>query len=115
MHNSPPGVMLYYDLLPCLSAFSDQDLGKLFRAILQYRTPGDSPDFSDHIGLTVAWSFIRPRIERDVQQYNEKVRKARYAAYAREAKAKNHTVLDYTEWCVEDTLRSLPIATDSAR
>ena len=101
-----PGVMLYYDLLPCLEEFSDADLGVLFRAILQYGATSEPPTLTGN--LAIAWAFIRPRIERDAAQYTEKVRKARYAAYVREEKARGRTALSYDEWTIDDTLRSLP-------
>ena len=98
--------MLYYDLLPCLEVFSDTELGILFKAILRFGSTGATPAFTG--SLSIAWSFISPRIKRDADQYTEKVRKARYAAYVRDAKGREHTVMSYDEWCIDDTLRSLP-------
>ena len=106
MSKTPPGVMLYYDLLPCLEAFTDAELGQLFKAILQYGATGEVVDLTG--SLSIAWAFIRPRIERDAEQYTEKVRKARYAAYVREIKAKGRSPLPYAEWSIDDTLSSLP-------
>ena len=103
---APPGVMLYYDLVPCLAGFSDADLGSLFRAVLLYGSTGEIPSFDG--SLHVAWAFIRPRIDRDAEQYVLKAKKARYAAYVREEKARGRTALSYDEWTIDDTLRSLP-------
>ena len=106
MSKTPPGVMLYYDLLPCLEAFTDAELGQLFKAILQYGATGEFVDLTG--SLSIAWAFIRPRIDRDAEQYVLKAKKARYAAYVREEKARGRTALPYDEWTIDDTLRSLP-------
>lgn len=106
MSKKPPGVMLYYDLLPCLEAFTDAELGQLFKAILQYGATGEVIDLTG--SLSIAWALIRPRIDRDAEQYALKAKKSRYAAYVREEKARGHTALSYDEWAIDDTLRSLP-------
>jgi len=104
----PPGVMLYYDLVPCLESFTDAELGQLFKAILRYGATGEDVDLTG--SLSIAWAFIRPRIDRDAEQYMLKAKKARYAAYVREEKARGRTAALYDEWSIEDALRTIPPA-----
>lgn len=104
-----PGVMLYFDLIPSLSHFSDEDLGLLFKAILLYASTGEGPNFQGK-PVDVAWSFIKPRIDRDHDAYLEKAGKSRYAAYTRVEKARGFTPMSYDEWLIDERIRTLPPA-----
>lgn len=74
-----PGVMLYFDLRPCLKRLGMEQKGQLFEAILEYGEFGAVPNFDDDIGLAVAWDLIRPMIDRDNERY-EKISKRRSEA-----------------------------------
>ncbi len=76
-----PGVMMYFDLQPCLQRLSYEDKGRLFEAILDYGKNGVLPDFDG--ALAVAWDFIQPRIDHDHQRYMEISQKRRAAALSR--------------------------------
>ena len=76
-----PGVMLYFEIRPCLERLTMDDRGRLFNAILDYGEDGIEPDFDYMLGI--AWDFIKPRLDRDRERY-EKIRDARsQAAMAR--------------------------------
>jgi len=62
-----PGVMLYFDLRPCLRRLSNEEKGILFESILGYAQHGVVPELEGIPG--VAWDFIRPRLDRDAQRY----------------------------------------------
>lgn len=74
-----PGVMLYFDIRPCLKRLTVEQKGQLFEAILEYGEFGVAPDFDADIGLAVAWDLIRPMIDRDNERY-EKISKRRSEA-----------------------------------
>lgn len=76
-----PGVMLYFDIRPCLERLTMDQQGMLFRAILDYGEEGIEPDFDYMLGI--AWDFIKPRLERDRERYEEKVRQCEEAARRR--------------------------------
>ena len=76
-----PGVMLYFDIRPCLARLTMDEQGQLFRAILDYGEKGIEPDF--RYGLGIAWDFIKPRLERDRERYEEISEKRRRAARQR--------------------------------
>jgi len=72
-----PGIMLYFDIRPCLARLTMDQQGQLFNAILNYGEFGVEPDFDYMLG--VAWDFIKPRLDRDRERY-EKICTARSQA-----------------------------------
>lgn len=93
-----PGVMLYFDLRPCLKRLGREQKGQLFEAILEYGEFGAVPNFDDDIGLAVAWDLIRPMIDRDNERYLAQVQKKQYAVYTRECKKNGMDVPDFETW-----------------
>lgn len=79
-----PGVMFYFDILPCIRRLSLEDKGQLFESILDYAENGVEPELDGVLG--VAWDFIKPRIDQDSEQYESKVETSQYAAFSRERK-----------------------------
>lgn len=76
-----PGVMLYFDLRPCMKRLSLEEKGQLFEHILDYAEFGEVPEPDGILG--VAWDFIKPRIDRDAERYEEVVENKRRAARKR--------------------------------
>ena len=76
-----PGVMLYFDLRPCLKRLSNEEKGLLFEALMDYAQYGELPELDGMTGI--AWDFIRPRIDRDAERYEEMVELKRRAARKR--------------------------------
>ena len=64
-----PGVMLYFDVRPCLNRLTDAEQAQLFRAILDYGESGIDPGFENRLGLV--WDFVKPMIDRDADRYRE--------------------------------------------
>lgn len=77
-----PGVMVYFDLRPCLKRLSYEQKGRLLDAILTYGEDGYIPEFSDS-ALSVAWDFIQPKIDADGKRYKHRCEKAQEAANTR--------------------------------
>ena len=76
-----PGVMLYFDLRPCLKRLSLQEKGLLFEAVMDYAQYGEVPLLDGMAGI--AWDFIQPRIDRDAERYEEVSERRRQAAKKR--------------------------------
>lgn len=76
-----PGVMLYFEIRPCLARLTMDDQGRLFNAILNYGEFGVEPGFEYMLG--VAWDFIKPRLDRDREHYEEVCEKRRQAVLTR--------------------------------
>ena len=90
-----PGVMLYFDLRPSLKRLSLEDKGLLFECILNYAQYGELPDLDGMPGI--AWDFIRPRIDRDAERYDEMVELKRKAARKRWDKQEEDAQTDTDE------------------
>lgn len=72
-----PGVMFYFEMRPCLKRLSIQEKGILLEMMLDYAETGEDPQPEGVLG--VAWDFIKPRIDRDGERY-EQIRQARRQA-----------------------------------
>jgi hypothetical protein len=93
-----PGVMLYFDILEPIRVLSDDDKGRLLVAILEYGKEGAVPQFDGMLAL--AWGFVRPKIDRDLEEYERTVLRRQYATFCRERKRKNEPEISFEEWLV---------------
>ena len=76
-----PGIMLYFDVRPCLARLTMEEQGRLFNAMLNYGEFGTEPDFEYMLGI--AWDFIKPRLDRDRERYEDICEKRRQAILTR--------------------------------
>lgn len=90
--------MLYFEIRPALQRLEYTEKGHLLDAILDYGADGIVPEFDGMLGM--AWDFIRPNLDRDAKQYNQKVIKSRYAVYVRECKKEGFEPEDYEDWVI---------------
>ena len=101
---SQPGVMLYFEVRPCLIRLNDGEKGQLFEALLDYGEHGIVPDFDGKMG--VAWDFER---------YAEKTQKNAYAAFVRELKKQELPKITFEQWTnMSDIERHRMIMPDTA-
>lgn len=70
------GVVMYYDLLEQLKDFTDEQFGKITRAMIKYDRDGIEPQFND-IEIRLAFNILKPTIDRNKQEYKEKCDKNR--------------------------------------
>ena len=91
-----PGVMLYFDILEPIKVLPNEDKGRLLEAILEYGKLGIVPEFDGMLAL--AWGFVRPKIDRDREEYNRSVLRRQYATACRERKKKNQPEITFDEW-----------------
>ena len=91
-----PGVMLYFDILEPIKVLPNEDKGRLLEAILEYGKFGIAPEFDGMLAL--AWGFVRPKIDRDREEYNRSVLRRQYATACRERKKKNQPEITFDEW-----------------
>ena len=86
--NPPPGVMLYFDdIEPILTIISAEQKGILFDSIIQYARHGTVPEIQDQL-LSMAWQIIKPKLDRDHINYENKSIKSEYSVFIREIKKK---------------------------
>ncbi len=70
-------VIFYIDEYRLVNNFSDEEFGKLYKAVFEYAINRTPPTLSEK--LLVAFSFISQHMERDMKKYEEIVEKRRAA------------------------------------
>ena len=93
-----PGIMLYFDILEPIRALPDSDKGRLLVAMLEYGQSGKVPQFEGELGLTLAWGFVKPKIDRDEETYENAKEQRKYAAFCRSRSALNLPKVPFEEW-----------------
>ena len=68
--------ILYCDYLEHIELLSNEETGKLFKAVLQYAASGDTKETLDSAAM-MAFSFIKSQMERDNADYIAKCEKLR--------------------------------------
>lgn len=91
-----PGIMLYFDILEPIRVLPDADKGRLLVAMLEYGQSGKVPQFDGMLAL--AWGFVKPKIDKDEEEYNISVLRRRYATVCRERKRKGEPEISFDEW-----------------
>lgn len=112
-----PGIMLYFDMAEPLKVLKNEEKGLLLDAMLDYGQFGVIPEFEGC--LTVAWGFIRPKLDADAKSYRKKVENTYSSYYAKVKKNGNNAPLDFEEWCakeeIDTTQWTRPVSTDTGR
>lgn len=91
-----PGIMVYFDMMGPLKVLPDADKGRLFWAMLEYGQSGTAPKFDGMLAL--AWEFVKPKIDKDSEEYNRTVLKRQYATFCRDRKKKGEPEISFEEW-----------------
>ena len=91
-----PGIMLYFDILEPIKVLPDADKGRLLVAMLEYGQSGIVPQFDGMLSL--AWGFVKPKIDKDSEEYNKTVLKRQYATFCRDRKRKGEPEISFEEW-----------------
>ena len=68
---SKKAVVLYYEILEQLEDLTDEQFGKVTRAIINYDKTGKIPEFDD-VALKIAFKCVKPTIDRNKQDYQDK-------------------------------------------
>ena len=91
-----PGIMLYFDILEPIKVLPDAEKGRLLVAMLEYGQTGTVPEFDGMLAL--AWGFVKPKIDKDSEEYNRTVLKRQYATFCRDRKKKGEPDITFEEW-----------------
>lgn len=70
-------LVIYYDMIEELEDFSDAQVGQILRAMIEYDKTGDLPKFTG--SLKTAFKFLKTRIDRDKEKYQQIVEKRKIA------------------------------------
>lgn len=93
-----PGIMLYFDILEPIKVLPDADKGRLLVAMLEYGQSGTVPNFDGMLAL--AWGFVKPKLDKDSEEYNRTVLKRQYATFCRDRKRKGEPEIGFDEWLI---------------
>lgn len=105
-----PGIMLYFDILEPIRVLPDEDKGRLLVAMLEYGQEGIVPKFEGMLAL--AWGFVKPKIDKDKDEYNKTVLKRQYATFCRDRKKKGEPDIPFEEWLRTIDDHPTPLITD---
>lgn len=105
-----PGIMLYFDILEPIKVLPDADKGRLLVAMLEYGQRGIVPEFDGMLAL--AWCFVKPKIDRDDESYEEAKIQRRYAAFCKKRNGLNLPKISFEEWLAMDNNERLRMATE---
>ena len=92
-------VCLYVSYLESLAPFSDEEIGRMVRAMLIYTATGETPLFDGNERFI--WPTLKAQIDRDEAAYQERCEKNR-ANGAKGGRPKNQSVITKTEWFSEE-------------
>ena len=106
-----PGIMLYFDILGPIRLLPDSDKGRLLVAMLEYGQSGTVPEFDG--ALALAWEFVKPKIDKDSEEYNKTVLKRQYATFCRDRKRKGEPDITFDEWMTADDHNYQVVSSDS--
>ena len=91
-----PGIMLYFDILEPIRVLPDADKGRLLVAMLEYGQSGIDPKFTGMLAL--AWGFVKPKIDKDSEEYHKTVLKRQFATVCRDRKKNGEPDITFEEW-----------------
>lgn len=91
-----PGIMLYFDILEPIRVLPDADKGRLLVAMLEYGQSGKLPEF-DGV-LSMAWGFVKPKLDRDGESYENTKIQRKYAAFCKNLARLKLPKLSFEEW-----------------
>ena len=94
-----PGIMLYFDMLEPVRVLPDAEKGRLLVAMLEYGQFGKVPEFQGMLAL--AWAFVKPKLDRDGQSYDNAKLQRKYAAFCRQRAARELPKIPFQQWLDE--------------
>ena len=107
-----PGIMLYFDILEPIKVLPDADKGRLLVAMLEYGQSGTLPDFDGLLAL--AWGFVKPKLDRDGETYENAKVQRRYAAFCKRRTAMGLPKVPFEDWLnMTDDERERMITSDN--
>lgn len=88
--------MLYFDILEPIRVLPDADKGRLLVAMLEYGQSGVVPEFDGMLAL--AWSFVRPLIDKDGERYDDMKIQREYATFCKKRKRIWMPKISFDDW-----------------
>ena len=105
-------MMIYFEMMEPLRQLSDGDRGRLFLAMLEYGKEGVEPKFRGKLRIT--WDFVKPKLDRDREEYARTVQRRRYATACRERKRKGEPEIRFEDWLAAEEEREKGVVSHDA-
>ena len=67
----PKGFFTYFHLSPVIDKLSDEQAGRLYKALLHYGDTGEIADMSGDLACDMAFTLMRGEIDVNFERYNE--------------------------------------------
>lgn len=91
-----PGIMIYFDVRPAFDLLSHEQKGMLLEAMLEYAQHGVAPQLDG--SCAIAWAFVKPKLDYDLERYNARCLQSKYAVYVRGEKRNSREPLAFEDW-----------------
>jgi hypothetical protein len=91
-----PGIVFYFEFLPAFEKMDPAEVGGLFLGAMRYAQTGEVPEFEGV--AAIVWELVRPGIDRDAANYEEKVALSRWKNYVKSCKKDGLEPLDFEKW-----------------
>ena len=85
----PKGFFVYFHHSNVIGLLSNEQAGRLIKALMDYGENGELSDFSDDGMLNVTYTLLRDEIDLNFEKYNEVCEKRRQAGLQRAEKSKS--------------------------
>ena len=67
----PKGFFTYFHLRPVIKKLTDEQAGRLYKALLDYGGAGEETDFSDDVSVDMAYTLMCGEIDVNFERYQE--------------------------------------------
>ncbi len=98
----PAGIMFYNDTLTAMKRLSDEEIGKLIRALAAHRIMGVEPDFSEDRLLDILYEATVQKVDLDALNYALRIVRNRYngsGIKTKDSNGKSHVDReDFDQW-----------------
>lgn len=104
---TPKGFFTYFHHAQVLDNLTDEQAGRVYKALLHYGDEGVLPDFCDDAVCRLAFTMIRIEVDRNFERYREVCEKRQAIAKKREERkrAEQHRMIDEQDGFDDDTER----------
>ena len=99
----PKGFFTYFHHENVVNTLTDEQAGRLYKALLRYGRTGEDADLADDAGLNIAYVLLKGEIDYNFERYYEVCENRSRAALRREAKKRGEEYPDDLEYHASQT------------
>ena len=92
---TPKGFFTYFHHEDVICALTDEEAGRLYKALIHYGTTGELPDFSSEPAAKIAFAVFRSEIDFNFEKYREVCEKRSEIAKIREAEKRARRLIEH--------------------